>query len=101
METKPVEPVLAIGILNVWVEPEEDILNSDPEVPVAKYCIDSVRVLIVVTPVDAATDHFTPAGAVLSAVRTKLLVPTGNLYKVDPAPTSKSPTVYELYPVPP
>jgi hypothetical protein len=37
VETKPVEPVLAIGILNVWVEPEEDILNPDPEVPVAKY----------------------------------------------------------------
>ena len=81
--------------------PEDDILNPLPDIPVAKYCIELVRELIVVTPVDAATDHFTPPGAVLSAVRTKLLVPTGNLYKVEPAPTRRSPTAYDWYPEPP
>ena len=37
VETRPVAPVPAIGILKVCVDPEEDILNPDPEVPVAKY----------------------------------------------------------------
>ena len=37
VETKPVAPVLAIGMLNVWVEPTDDMLNAVPEVPVDKY----------------------------------------------------------------
>lgn len=33
---------VAFGILNVWVEPEETMLKSDPEVPVAKVCVETV-----------------------------------------------------------
>ena len=29
VEIKPVDPEPAIGILKVWVEPEEDILNNE------------------------------------------------------------------------
>ena len=42
-----------------------------------------------------------PEPAFESAVNIWLLVPTGNLIKVEPFPTSKSPLVYEVYPVPP
>ena len=38
VETRPVAPEPAIGILNVWVEPDETILNNVPEVPTAKSC---------------------------------------------------------------
>ena len=31
VETRPVAPVPAIGKLNVWVEPEEDMLGKSPE----------------------------------------------------------------------
>jgi hypothetical protein len=36
VDTKPVAPVPAIGILKVCVLPEEAILNPVPEVPVEK-----------------------------------------------------------------
>ena len=42
VETKPVAPVPAIGILNVCVDPEEDTLNNEPVVPTAKYCSPEV-----------------------------------------------------------
>ena len=41
--------------------------------------------------IPAALAHFTPLGTELSATKIKLLVPTVNLDRVDPAPTSKSP----------
>ena len=36
MEIKPVLPEPAIGILKVWVEPAEEILKREPEVPTEK-----------------------------------------------------------------
>jgi hypothetical protein len=36
VETRPVAPVPAIGILNVWVDPEEDMLGKLPELPIEK-----------------------------------------------------------------
>ena len=96
VETKPVAPVPAIGILNVCVDPEEDILNPLPEIPVEKNCCVAVKELIVVIPVAAVDDHLSPVGVVLSAVNTKLSVPTFNLINVLPAPTKISPLLYEL-----
>ena len=43
--TVPDEPVPAAGILNVCVEPDETILNSVPDVPVAKVCTGCVDAL--------------------------------------------------------
>ena len=40
-----------------------------------------------------ALAHLIPPATVLSATRTKLLVPTDILVNVDPAPTSKSPVL--------
>ena len=51
----PVDPELATGILNVWVEPEELMLNTLPEVPVAKYWLLSVMEFKFVNP-DAALE---------------------------------------------
>ena len=70
VETKPVAPTPAIGILNVCVEPEEDILNPLPEVPVAKYCCVAVKELRVVKPVAAVGDQVKPVAEEELAVRT-------------------------------
>jgi hypothetical protein len=96
-----VEPDPASGILNVCVDPDEDILNPLPEIPVAKYCCVAVKELSVVNPVAAAGDQVRPVEDEELAVNTKLSVPTPNLMNVLPAPTKISPFVYELYPVPP
>ena len=91
VETKPVDPIPAIGILNVWVEPDDDILNTLPEVPTEKYCCVAVKEFKVVIPVAAVGFQVMPNDAVLSAVRTKLLDPTGKGYNEVPAPTRISP----------
>ena len=70
VETKPVAPTPAIGILNVCVEPEEDILNPLPEVPVAKYWIPIFKPLRVVKPVAAVGDQVKPVEEVDNAVKT-------------------------------
>ena len=101
VETKPVAPVPAIGILKVCVLPEEDILNPVPVIPVVKNCADAVRPFTDVIERPATLDHLRPDAVVLSAVYTKLSVPTYNLINVFPAPTIRSPLEYELYPVPP
>ncbi len=36
--TRPVAAVPAIGILNVWVAPIEEILNPLPDIPTTKVC---------------------------------------------------------------
>ena len=36
VETKPVDPVPAIGILNVCVDPKDDTLGKSPELPIEK-----------------------------------------------------------------
>ena len=41
--TVPEAPVPAAGILNVCVEPEDTILNSVPDVPVANVCVAFVK----------------------------------------------------------
>ena len=46
VETKPVDPLPAIGILNVCDEPTEDILKKSPEVPVSNNCVTAVMPLI-------------------------------------------------------
>jgi hypothetical protein len=38
VDIRPVVADPAIGILNVWVEPEDDILNPLPDDPTLKYC---------------------------------------------------------------
>ena len=101
VETKPVAPVPAIGILKVCVLPEEDILNPVPVVPVVKNCADAVRPFTDVIERPATLDHLSPDAVVLSAVNTKLSVPTFILINVLPTPTRRSPLAYELYPVPP
>ena len=96
VDTKPVAPTPAIGMLNVWVDPEEDILNPVPEVPEVKYWADAVKPLTEVIERPATLVHLTPVGVVASAVNTKLSVPTFNLINVFPEPTKISPLVYEL-----
>jgi hypothetical protein len=62
--------VPAIGILNVCVDPDEDMLNPDPEVPVAKYCNPAFNPLKVVRPVAAVGDQVKPVEEDELAVRT-------------------------------
>ena len=45
VETNPVAAIPAIGMLKVCVEPEDTMLKSDPLIPVAKYCVELVRLL--------------------------------------------------------
>ena len=96
VETKPVAPVPAIGILKVCVLPEEAILNPVPEVPVEKNCCVAVKEFSVVIPVAAVGDQVRPVEDEELAVKTKLSEPTFNLINVEPAPTKISPLVYEL-----
>ena len=91
VDTRPVAPVPAIGILNVCVAPEEEILNPNPELPAEKYCVLSVKPLIVDMAEAAAAPQVKPVDDDVSTLRTKLFVPRGNFIKVDPAPTSMSP----------
>ena len=95
METKPVEPVPANGMFNECVDPEEENAGTVPEYPNTKSCFEAVRPFILVIANPAALAHLMPPGAELSATKIKSLVPAVNLYKVDPAPTSKSPTEYD------
>ena len=73
--------------------PDDEILKKVPEFPVAKYWTTSLSPFIAVIPLAAVEVHFTPPATALSAVKTKLFVPTGSLISVDPAPTSKSPVL--------
>ena len=93
VETRPVDPVPANGMLSVCVDPEEENAGTVPEYPNAKSCFDAVRPLILVIAIPAALAHLIPPGAVLSATKIKLLVPTEILVNVEPAPTSKSPAL--------
>lgn len=73
--TVPEAPVPAAGILNVCVEPEDTILNSVPDVPVANVCVAFVKpfndeipepvTLSVIVPVPCVIDRFDPATKVL------------------------------------
>ena len=64
-------PVPAIGMLNVCVEPDEDILKPKPEVPTEKYCVYAVRPFNVVSPVAATVNvvHAIPDVLAGSAIR--------------------------------
>ena len=63
--------------------------------------LDAVSPFILVTANPDTFAHLIPPATVLSATNTKLLFPTPNFNKVEPAPTSKSPEEYAEYPVPP
>lgn len=101
VETNPVAPEPAIGILKVCVEPEEEMLNPEPLVPVTKYCKPEFKPFKVVTPVAEVGCQETKNGAVLSDVRTYPFEPMGNANIDVPAPTRMSPKLYEVFPVPP
>ena len=71
----------AIGILNVWVNPIEEILNREPEVPTAKYCS--------VDPIPFKVDKPKPAD-VLTAAPQVTAIPeesTTNAWLVEPIPS--------------
>ena len=72
VDTRPVAPVPAIGILNVWVEPADSILKPVPEDPTTKNCVLAVKPFKVNPLPDPPeeTAHFKPDAVVLSAVRT-------------------------------
>ena len=101
VETNPVDPEPAIGILKVCVEPLEDILKPVPLVPIAKYCKPEVIPFKVVIPAAEVGCQETKNGAVLSDVRTYPFEPMGNANIDVPAPTRMSPKLYEVFPVPP
>ena len=51
-------------------------------------------ILVIAKPETLA--HLIPPGTELSATKIKLFVPTAKANNVEPAPTSKSPVIYEL-----
>ena len=68
--TKPVEPVPAIGILNVCDAPIELILKKFPDVPVWKFCVLSVRPFKFEIAEDAAVPHVSPVAEDVSIFKT-------------------------------
>lgn len=56
LDNFPVWVASATGILNVWVEVDDEILKSVPVVPVANVCVVAVRVFRVVIPLPAPPD---------------------------------------------
>src|SRR5664279_1082941 len=70
----------ASGILKVWVEPDDTILKSVPEVPGAKVCVVAVRPLRdEIADVDAAKvdagSFFTTPPVIVSTLSVEVLVP--------------------------
>src|SRR5665213_543214 len=78
--TAPRAVAEASGILKVWVEPDETILKSDPELPVANVCVVAVRPLrdemaaVDVAKVDAGSFLTTPP-VIVSTLSVEVLVP--------------------------
>ena len=74
--TVPEAPVPAAGILNVCVEPEDTILNSVPDVPVANVCVVFVSPLRDDMPAPTTLNVTVPAPCVIE----RLAPATNDLY---------------------